>query len=58
MFYHDVQKSPERACHLAKFAFDEAVAYATDHPGQVDDESLGLMQLLQDNMTIWLDQTR
>jgi 14-3-3 protein epsilon len=58
IFYYDVLKSPERACHLAKFAFDEAVVYATNNPGQVGDDSLGVMQLLQDNMTFWLDKTR
>ncbi|KAF5370082.1 hypothetical protein D9758_001082 [Tetrapyrgos nigripes] len=53
----DVQKSPTRACHLAKNAFDDAVL--TMHPPDADPEaaqlrdSLQILQLLRDDLILW-----
>lgn len=59
VFYHEVLNSPERACHVAKFAFDQAVEYSQAHPGEVcNDEALGVMQLLQNNLIAWMQETR
>ncbi|KAG9219327.1 hypothetical protein CCMSSC00406_0001737 [Pleurotus cornucopiae] len=56
VFYHDVRKSPERACHLAKSAFDDAVmSLDTSDPdvGQNLRDSLMILQLLKDDLVLW-----
>jgi len=54
VFYHDIWDSPERACYLAKHAFDEAIAAAADLPaGQALEDSLTILQLLRDDMILW-----
>ncbi|KAF9075866.1 14-3-3 domain-containing protein [Rhodocollybia butyracea] len=59
VFYHDVRKSPERACHLAKSAFDDAVmaldSESTSDPGvaQTIRDSLQILQLLRDDLVLW-----
>ncbi|KAJ8523036.1 hypothetical protein ONZ45_g482 [Pleurotus djamor] len=56
VFYHDVKKSPERACHLAKSAFDEAIlSLDTSDPdaGQNLRDSLMILQLLKDDLVLW-----
>eukprot|EP00808_Paulinella_micropora_P014780 g80316.t1 len=55
VFYHETMAQPDKACQLAKDAFDEAIAEL----GQIQKEenlqkdSTLLMQLLKDNLTIW-----
>lgn len=52
----DVRKSPERACHLAKSAFDDAVmSLDTSDPdvGQNLRDSLMILQLLKDDLVLW-----
>lgn len=54
VFYHDIWDSPERACYLAKHAFDEAITAASDMPaGQALEDSLTILQLLRDDMILW-----
>ncbi|KIK36442.1 hypothetical protein CY34DRAFT_779154 [Suillus luteus UH-Slu-Lm8-n1] len=49
VYYHDVRKSPEKACHLGKHAFDEAVACLDDSSSmQVMRDSMTILQLLRD----------
>ncbi|KAI0347153.1 14-3-3 protein [Trametopsis cervina] len=54
VFYHDIWDSPERACYLAKHAFDEAIAAASEmSAGQALEDSLTILQLLRDDMLLW-----
>ena len=54
VFYHDIWDSPDRACYLAKHAFDEAISAASDMPaGQALEDSLTILQLLRDDMILW-----
>ncbi|EGO27907.1 hypothetical protein SERLADRAFT_435677 [Serpula lacrymans var. lacrymans S7.9] len=54
VYYHDVLKSPERACHLGKHAFDEAVSCLDESSsGQVMRDSMMILQLLRDDLIIW-----
>ncbi|KAJ3869662.1 MAG: 14-3-3 domain-containing protein [Lentinula lateritia] len=58
VFYHDVRKSPERACHLAKSAFDDAVMSldsesADASMAQTIRDSLQILQLLRDDLVLW-----
>ncbi|KAK7470686.1 hypothetical protein VKT23_002108 [Stygiomarasmius scandens] len=58
VFYHDVHKSPNRACHLAKAAFDEAVVSLQPPDGDPESaqslrDSLQILQLLRDDLILW-----
>jgi hypothetical protein len=53
VFYYEILNSPEKACDLAKKAFDNAIA---ELDGLEEDEyrdSATIMQLLRDNLTLW-----
>lgn len=58
VYYHDICDSPERACFLAKHAFDEAIAAVSSSKAAVSDQvaiedSLMILQLLRDDMILW-----
>lgn len=56
VYYRDVLNSPERACHLAKHALDEAVAVLDQIPDVTYRDSLMILQLLRDNLTLWFKE--
>ncbi|XP_065878438.1 14-3-3-like protein D isoform X1 [Euphorbia lathyris] len=53
VFYYEILNSPERACHLAKQAFDEAIAELDNLTEESYKDSTLIMQLLRDNLTLW-----
>jgi 14-3-3 protein epsilon len=53
VFYYDILNSPERACHLAKQAFDDAIAELDTLSEDCYKDSTLIMQLLRDNLTLW-----
>ncbi|KAJ4964565.1 hypothetical protein NE237_016414 [Protea cynaroides] len=53
VFYYEILNSPERACHLAKQAFDEAIAELDTLNEDSYKDSTLIMQLLRDNLTLW-----
>ncbi|KAL8514033.1 hypothetical protein ACS0TY_013229 [Phlomoides rotata] len=53
VFYYEILNSPERACHLAKHAFDEAIAELDSLNEESYKDSTLIMQLLRDNLTLW-----
>ncbi|KAJ9153513.1 hypothetical protein P3X46_026942 [Hevea brasiliensis] len=53
VFYYEVLNSPERACHLAKQAFDEAISELDTLSEESYKDSTLIMQLLRDNLTLW-----
>ncbi|XP_055833833.1 14-3-3 protein 7 [Solanum dulcamara] len=53
VFYYEILNSPERACHLAKQAFDEAIAELDSLSEESYKDSTLIMQLLRDNLTLW-----
>lgn len=53
VFYYEIFNSPERACHLAKQAFDEAIAELDSLNEESYKDSTLIMQLLRDNLTLW-----
>ena len=57
MFYYEILDSPDKACKLAKEAFDEAVT-ELDPSGNESQykESTLIMQLLRDNLTLWTSE--
>jgi 14-3-3 protein epsilon len=53
VFYYEILNSPERACKLAKSAFDEAIAELDTLSEESYKDSTLIMQLLRDNLTLW-----
>ncbi|CAI0444776.1 unnamed protein product [Linum tenue] len=53
VFYYEILNSPERACHLAKQAFDEAIHELDTLSEESYKDSTLIMQLLRDNLTLW-----
>eukprot|EP00894_Picocystis_sp_ML_P002565 jgi/Pico_ML_1/53082/g3696.t2 len=53
VFYYEILNSPERACHLAKEAFDEAIQELDTLGEESYKDSTLIMQLLRDNLTLW-----
>ncbi|TKY60035.1 14-3-3 protein C [Spatholobus suberectus] len=53
VFYYEILNSPERACHLAKQAFDEAISELDTLSEESYKDSTLIMQLLRDNLTLW-----
>ncbi|GMH27577.1 hypothetical protein Nepgr_029420 [Nepenthes gracilis] len=56
VFYYEIMNSPERACHLAKQAFDEAIAELDTLSEESYKDSTLIMQLLRDNLTLWTSE--
>ncbi|KAI5057779.1 hypothetical protein GOP47_0028030 [Adiantum capillus-veneris] len=53
VFYYEILNSPERACNMAKQAFDEAIAELDTLGEESYKDSTLIMQLLRDNLTLW-----
>ncbi|WZY82261.1 hypothetical protein YC2023_028645 [Brassica napus] len=53
VFYYEIMNSPERACHLAKEAFDEAISELDSLNEESYKDSTLILQLLRDNLTLW-----
>ena len=50
---YEILNSPDRACHLAKQAFDDAIAELDTLSEESYKDSTLIMQLLRDNLTLW-----
>ncbi|XP_064597627.1 14-3-3 protein homolog 2-like isoform X1 [Liolophura sinensis] len=53
VFYYEILNSPDKACHLAKQAFDDAIAELDQLSDESYKDSTLIMQLLRDNLTLW-----
>jgi len=53
VFYYEILNSPERACRLAKTAFDDAIAELDSLSEESYKDSTLIMQLLRYNLTLW-----
>ena len=58
VYFHDIMRSPERACHLAKHAFDEAVAAAASAKDSKEtmaniEDAVMILQLMRDDLILW-----
>ncbi|CAL1572780.1 unnamed protein product [Knipowitschia caucasica] len=53
VFYYEILNSPDRACTLAKQAFDDAIAELDSLNEESYKDSTLIMQLLRDNLTLW-----
>lgn len=53
VFYYEILSQPEKACSLAKSAFDDAIAELDTLNEDSYKDSTLIMQLLRDNLTLW-----
>lgn len=53
VFYYEILNSPDRACEIAKSAFDDAIAELDTLSEESYKDSTLIMQLLRDNLTLW-----
>ncbi|KAG5681301.1 hypothetical protein PVAND_010750 [Polypedilum vanderplanki] len=58
VFYYEILSSPEKACQLAKQAFDDAIAELDTLNEDSYKDSTLIMQLLRDNLTLWTSDTQ
>merc|ERR1712203_748276 len=57
VFYYEILNSPDKACQLAKQAFDDAIAELDTLNEDSYEDSTLIMQLLRDNLTLWTSDT-
>jgi len=53
VFQYEILNSPEKACQLAKQAFDDAIADLDNVSEDSYKDATLIMQLLRDNLTLW-----
>ena len=53
VFYYETMRAPDRACHLARSAFDDALAELDQLPEEHYTDSTILLQLIRDNLQQW-----
>ncbi|KAM7373249.1 hypothetical protein PAMP_008116 [Pampus punctatissimus] len=58
VFYYEIVNSPQKACQLAKTAFDEAIAMLDSLNSDSYKDSTLIMQLLRDNLTLWMSEAQ
>nr|AFK34541.1 unknown [Lotus japonicus] len=56
VFYYEILNSPDRACKIAKDAFDEAISELDTLGEESYKDSTLIMQLLRDNLTLWTSE--
>merc|ERR1711915_828861 len=57
VFFYEILNSPDKACQLAKQAFDDAIAQLDTLNEESYKDSTPIMQLLRDNLTLWTSDT-
>lgn len=57
VFYYEIQNKPDKACALAKEAFDGAITELENLQEASYKDSTLIMQLLRDNLTLWTADT-
>jgi len=53
VFYYEIANKPDKACELAKQAFDDAISELDTLSEDSYKDSTLIMQLLRDNLTLW-----
>jgi len=56
VFHYEVMNDPQKACALAKQAFDEAIADIEHLEEDQYKDSTTIMQLIRDNLTLWTSE--
>jgi len=58
VYHYEIKNNPEKACELAKKAFDEAIAELDTLNEESYKDSTLIMQLLRDNLTLWTSDSQ
>ena len=58
VFYYEILNLPDRACNIAKKAFEDAVENLDKLTGDNYKDSTLIMQLLRDNLTLWTTEPK
>jgi hypothetical protein len=58
VFFYEIKNAPDKACQLAKGAFDEAIAELDTLNEDSYKDSTLIMQLLRDNLTLWTSDAK
>ena len=53
VFYYEVLNDPQKACQMAKTAFDDAISEIEELGDEEYKDSTTIMQLIRDNLTLW-----
>ena len=53
VFFYEIESKPNKACELAKKAFDDAISELDSQSEESYKDSTLIMQLLRDNLTLW-----
>jgi 14-3-3 protein epsilon len=56
VFYYEIMQNPEKACKMARDAFDEAIADLDNVQDEFYKDATLIMQLLRDNLTLWTSE--
>lgn len=56
VFHYEIMNAPDKACGLAKTAFDEAISELDSLSEESYKDSSLIMQLLRDNLTLWTSE--
>ena len=57
VFFYEIMKENDKACELAKGAFDDAISKLDNLEEDSYKDSTLIMQLLRDNLTLWTSET-
>ncbi|WP_411025099.1 14-3-3 family protein, partial [Salmonella sp. s54836] len=57
VFYYEILQQPDKACEMAKKAFDNAIQELDSLEEDCYKDSTLIMQLLRDNLTLWTSDT-
>lgn len=53
VFHYEILNSPDKACQMAKQAFDDAIADLDTLTEESYKDTTLIMQLIRDNLTLW-----
>ena len=53
VFHYEILNSPDKACQMAKKAFDDAIADLDTLTEESYKDTTLIMQLIRDNLTLW-----
>jgi len=53
VFFYEIMQNPEKACSMARAAFDDAIADLDNVEDEYYKDTTLIMQLIRDNLTLW-----
>ncbi|KAH8854350.1 14-3-3 protein isoform 1 [Schistosoma japonicum] len=56
VYFYEIMNDPAKACDLAQTAFDDAIAKLDQLSQDIYKDSTLIMQLLRDNLTLWMSE--